>query len=60
MSGMVNSAGGISGAQFSTEWMVRTVSMQKDVLDQAGKDAIKLIQSATLSANQGQRLDIQV
>ncbi len=60
MSGMVNSSGGVSGAQYATERMVRTVSMQKDVMDQAGRDAIRLIQSATLSASQGQSLDIKV
>lgn len=60
MSGMVNSTGGVSGAQFATERMVRTASMQKDAIEQVGRDAVRLIESATLSSSQGQKLDIRV
>ncbi len=62
--GAINSAGAAgqvgNSAQFAAQYQVRVLLMQKDAIEQAGQEALKLIQSAmALAADQGQNLDVR-
>ena len=56
MSG-ISAAGGISSIQVQTAYDARVASLQKDAVEQQGREALKLIQSA---GSAGKQLDISI
>jgi hypothetical protein len=57
---MSEAVGGVgSGANMNIERFARVVSMQKNAMQEAGQQTLKLIQSAALPDGQGQRLDVK-
>ncbi len=55
----INSIVGLNTTQISMEYYARILNMRKNVMQQQGDMAIKLIQSATLSPEQGKNLDVK-
>jgi|GEM_PF-2503193 len=49
----------IRTAQIQTEYQMRVLLMRRNVMQQQGEMAIKLIQSATLPEYQGKNLDVR-
>ena len=49
----------VSGIEFATQRLARTLSLQKEAMQSAGDLTVKLIQSAALPPEQGRRLDVQ-
>ena len=50
----------LSGAQFNAEFTAAALSVQLEVAQDAGQNALRLIQSATLDPSIGQTLDLRI
>jgi hypothetical protein len=55
----INSQMNLMTSQIGTEYLARVLVLQKNVMQQQGDSAIKLIQSAVLPSTQGQNLDVK-
>jgi len=54
----ISSIGGAANIQFAAEYSAKVASLQKSAQEQAGENAVKLIQAAAIDT--GQQFDVSI
>lgn len=56
----ISAVGGLSTAEFASEYQIRVLKLGNDTINEQGKQALALIQAASIDPNSGQNLNVLV
>ena len=60
MSGVAGLGPSLTGPQLAIEYQARTLSLQIDAIDEEGRLALELIESASIDPNVGQNVNVRI